>query len=174
MLTTVETDTFPRTSCWASVVRLIPEILQTSAVLASGATPCSQRWNALAGRVIRGSLQNGWCVDFSCQFAAGFTRAPVSTMLDGRARWSVHPPSPDQRVLLCPPALAPFLLRISKPRAHCNGEDRLRTLRRKDGSMTATLVAKDVSGGHDHRQLFSRLSLTVAPGDVVGVVGANG
>jgi ATPase subunit of ABC transporter with duplicated ATPase domains len=40
--------------------------------------------------------------------------------------------------------------------------------------MTATLVAKDVSGGHDHRQLFSGLSLTVAPGDVVGVVGANG
>jgi ATPase subunit of ABC transporter with duplicated ATPase domains len=40
--------------------------------------------------------------------------------------------------------------------------------------MTATLVAKEVSGGHDHRQLFSRLSLTVAPGDVVGVVGANG
>jgi ATPase subunit of ABC transporter with duplicated ATPase domains len=40
--------------------------------------------------------------------------------------------------------------------------------------MTATLVAKDVSGGHDHRQLFSRLSLTVVPGDVVGVVGANG
>ena len=40
--------------------------------------------------------------------------------------------------------------------------------------MTATLVAKDVSGGHDHRQLFSGLSLTVVPGDVVGVVGANG
>lgn len=40
--------------------------------------------------------------------------------------------------------------------------------------MTATLVAKDVSGGHDHRQLFSGLSLTVAPGDVVGVIGANG
>lgn len=40
--------------------------------------------------------------------------------------------------------------------------------------MTATLVAKDISGGHDHRQLFSGLSLTVAPGDVVGVVGANG
>ncbi len=40
--------------------------------------------------------------------------------------------------------------------------------------MTATLVAKDVSSGHDHRQLFSGLSLTVAPGDVVGVVGANG
>jgi ATPase subunit of ABC transporter with duplicated ATPase domains len=40
--------------------------------------------------------------------------------------------------------------------------------------MTATLVAKDLSGGHDHRTLFSKLSLTVAPGDVVGVVGANG
>lgn len=40
--------------------------------------------------------------------------------------------------------------------------------------MTATLVAKDVSGGHGHRVLFSALSLTVAPGDVVGVVGANG
>ncbi|MDP9889687.1 ABC-F family ATP-binding cassette domain-containing protein [Pseudarthrobacter enclensis] len=40
--------------------------------------------------------------------------------------------------------------------------------------MTATLVAKDISGGHGHRTLFSRLSLTVAPGDVVGVVGANG
>lgn len=40
--------------------------------------------------------------------------------------------------------------------------------------MTATLIAKDVSGGHGHRVLFSALSLTVAPGDVVGVVGANG
>ncbi len=40
--------------------------------------------------------------------------------------------------------------------------------------MTATLVAKELSGGHGHRTLFSKLSLTVAPGDVVGVVGANG
>ncbi|MBT2515171.1 ABC-F family ATP-binding cassette domain-containing protein [Arthrobacter sp. ISL-30] len=40
--------------------------------------------------------------------------------------------------------------------------------------MTATLVAKELSGGHGHRTLFSGLSLTVAPGDVVGVVGANG
>ncbi|WP_458107307.1 ATP-binding cassette domain-containing protein [Arthrobacter sp. R3-55] len=40
--------------------------------------------------------------------------------------------------------------------------------------MTATLVAKDLAGGHGHRTLFSNLSLTVAPGDVVGVVGANG
>ncbi|MBT2248949.1 ABC-F family ATP-binding cassette domain-containing protein [Arthrobacter sp. BHU FT2] len=40
--------------------------------------------------------------------------------------------------------------------------------------MTATLVAKDVSGGHGHRRLFENLSFTVAPGDVVGVVGANG
>lgn len=40
--------------------------------------------------------------------------------------------------------------------------------------MTATLVAKDLAGGHGHRQLFDSLDLTVAPGDVVGVVGANG
>ena len=40
--------------------------------------------------------------------------------------------------------------------------------------MSATLVAKDLSGGHAHRTLFESLDLTVAPGDVVGVVGANG
>ncbi|NMO01806.1 ABC-F family ATP-binding cassette domain-containing protein [Gordonia sp. TBRC 11910] len=40
--------------------------------------------------------------------------------------------------------------------------------------MTATLVAKDLSGGYAHRVLFDHLDLTVAPGDVVGVVGANG
>ncbi|RYB88397.1 ABC-F family ATP-binding cassette domain-containing protein [Nocardioides glacieisoli] len=40
--------------------------------------------------------------------------------------------------------------------------------------MTATLVAKDLSGGHGHRVLFEDLDLTVAPGDVIGVVGANG
>lgn len=40
--------------------------------------------------------------------------------------------------------------------------------------MTATLVARDLSGGYAHRTLFSHLSLTVAPGDVVGVVGSNG
>ncbi|UWX98577.1 ATP-binding cassette domain-containing protein [Arthrobacter zhaoxinii] len=40
--------------------------------------------------------------------------------------------------------------------------------------MTATLVARDLSGGHAHRTLFEHLSLTVSPGDVVGVVGANG
>src|SRR3954451_23337821 len=40
--------------------------------------------------------------------------------------------------------------------------------------MTATLVAKDLAGGHAHRTLFEHLDLTVAPGDVVGVVGANG
>ncbi|WP_430593169.1 ABC-F family ATP-binding cassette domain-containing protein [Humidisolicoccus flavus] len=40
--------------------------------------------------------------------------------------------------------------------------------------MTATLVAKDLAGGHDHRTLFSHLDLVVAPGDVIGVVGANG
>lgn len=40
--------------------------------------------------------------------------------------------------------------------------------------MTATLVAQGVAGGHGHRTLFDSLDLTVAPGDVVGVVGANG
>jgi ATPase subunit of ABC transporter with duplicated ATPase domains len=40
--------------------------------------------------------------------------------------------------------------------------------------VTATLVAKGLSGGHGHRVLFEGLDLTVAPGDVVGVVGANG
>ncbi len=40
--------------------------------------------------------------------------------------------------------------------------------------MPATLVAKDLSGGHGHRVLFEGLDLTVAPGDVIGVVGANG
>ncbi|MGX1695760.1 ABC-F family ATP-binding cassette domain-containing protein [Microbacterium keratanolyticum] len=40
--------------------------------------------------------------------------------------------------------------------------------------MTATLVAKGLAGGYGHRTLFDSLDLTVAPGDVVGVVGANG
>jgi ATPase subunit of ABC transporter with duplicated ATPase domains len=40
--------------------------------------------------------------------------------------------------------------------------------------MTATLVAKNVAGGFAHRTLFGGLDVTVAPGDVVGVVGANG
>ncbi|MFB7891464.1 ABC-F family ATP-binding cassette domain-containing protein [Microbacterium sp. NPDC056044] len=40
--------------------------------------------------------------------------------------------------------------------------------------MTATLVARGLAGGYGHRTLFDALDLTVAPGDVVGVVGANG
>ena len=40
--------------------------------------------------------------------------------------------------------------------------------------MTATLVAKSLAGGYAHRTLFESLDLTVAPGDVVGVVGVNG
>ncbi len=40
--------------------------------------------------------------------------------------------------------------------------------------MTATLVARGVAGGYGHRTLFDALDLTVAPGDVVGVVGGNG
>lgn len=40
--------------------------------------------------------------------------------------------------------------------------------------MTATLVARGIAGGYGHRTLFDQLDLTVAPGDVIGVVGANG
>lgn len=40
--------------------------------------------------------------------------------------------------------------------------------------MTATLVAQGLAGGYGHRTLFEGVDLTVAPGDVVGVVGANG
>ncbi len=40
--------------------------------------------------------------------------------------------------------------------------------------MSANLVTKSLAGGHAHRLLFESLDLTVAPGDVVGVVGANG
>ncbi|MGO4690230.1 ABC-F family ATP-binding cassette domain-containing protein [Glaciibacter sp. 2TAF33] len=40
--------------------------------------------------------------------------------------------------------------------------------------MTATLVAQGLAGGYGHRTLFESLDLTVAPGDVVGVVGING
>ncbi len=40
--------------------------------------------------------------------------------------------------------------------------------------MTATLVAKDLAGGYAARTLFEGLDLTVAPGDVIGLVGVNG
>jgi len=40
--------------------------------------------------------------------------------------------------------------------------------------MTATLVAKSLAGGYAARTLFDSLDLTVAPGDVIGVVGVNG
>jgi ATPase subunit of ABC transporter with duplicated ATPase domains len=40
--------------------------------------------------------------------------------------------------------------------------------------MSATLVAKDLAAGHGDRVLFTGLHLVVAPGDVIGLVGANG
>ncbi|MFH8366905.1 ABC-F family ATP-binding cassette domain-containing protein [Streptomyces sp. NPDC018031] len=40
--------------------------------------------------------------------------------------------------------------------------------------MTATLVAKDLAAGHGDRTLFSGLDLVIAPGEVIGLVGANG
>ncbi|MER7398865.1 ABC-F family ATP-binding cassette domain-containing protein [Streptomyces sp. NPDC000151] len=40
--------------------------------------------------------------------------------------------------------------------------------------MSATLVAKNLAAGHGDRTLFSGLDLVVAPGEVIGLVGANG
>ena len=40
--------------------------------------------------------------------------------------------------------------------------------------MSATVKATDLSAGHGARVLFSGLDLVLAPGDVVGLVGANG
>ena len=40
--------------------------------------------------------------------------------------------------------------------------------------MSATLVVKHLAAGHGDRVLFSGLDLVVAPGDVIGLVGANG
>ncbi|MFC5003033.1 ABC-F family ATP-binding cassette domain-containing protein [Dactylosporangium cerinum] len=40
--------------------------------------------------------------------------------------------------------------------------------------MSATLVVKELAAGHGDRALFSGLNLVVAPGDVIGLVGANG
>jgi ATPase subunit of ABC transporter with duplicated ATPase domains len=40
--------------------------------------------------------------------------------------------------------------------------------------MSATLLTRNLGAGHGDRQLFAGLDLVVAPGDVVGLVGANG
>ncbi len=40
--------------------------------------------------------------------------------------------------------------------------------------MSATLIARSLAAGHAERSLFTGLDLVVAPGDVVGLVGANG
>jgi ATPase subunit of ABC transporter with duplicated ATPase domains len=40
--------------------------------------------------------------------------------------------------------------------------------------MSATLIAKGLAAGYGDRVLFSGLELVVAPGDVIGLVGANG
>ncbi|GAA0538869.1 ABC-F family ATP-binding cassette domain-containing protein [Saccharopolyspora spinosporotrichia] len=42
------------------------------------------------------------------------------------------------------------------------------------GLMSATLVARNLAAGHGDRSLFTGLELVVAPGDVIGLVGANG
>jgi ATPase subunit of ABC transporter with duplicated ATPase domains len=40
--------------------------------------------------------------------------------------------------------------------------------------MSATLIARELAAGHGDRTLFTGLDLVVAPGDVIGLVGANG
>src|SRR5258708_15316807 len=40
--------------------------------------------------------------------------------------------------------------------------------------MSATVVARGLAAAHGDRQLFCDLDLVVAPGDVIGLVGANG
>jgi ATPase subunit of ABC transporter with duplicated ATPase domains len=40
--------------------------------------------------------------------------------------------------------------------------------------VSATLIARSLAAGHGERALFSGLDLVVAPGDIVGLVGANG
>src|SRR4051794_41525483 len=40
--------------------------------------------------------------------------------------------------------------------------------------MSATMIARNLAAGHGDRVLFSGLDLVVAPGDVIGLVGANG
>ncbi|BCY12255.1 ABC-F family ATP-binding cassette domain-containing protein [Actinoplanes sp. L3-i22] len=40
--------------------------------------------------------------------------------------------------------------------------------------MSATLIARELAAGHGDRNLFTGLDLVVAPGDVIGLVGANG
>src|SRR5258706_6466569 len=40
--------------------------------------------------------------------------------------------------------------------------------------MTATLAARGLAAAHGDRPVFSDLDLTVAPGDVIGLVGVNG
>ena len=57
----------------------------------------------------------------------------------------------------------------------CTGRARSRALPRVPFPlMSATLVAKGLAAGHGDRVLFSGLDLVVAPGDVIGLVGANG
>src|ERR1700689_4893554 len=45
---------------------------------------------------------------------------------------------------------------------------------RLDHPMSATLVARGLAVAHGDRALFADLDLVVAPGDVIGLVGANG
>src|SRR6185369_11070126 len=59
------------------------------------------------------------------------------------------------------------------PAPDSSGTRRRRAVRIQ-GLTSATLVAKNLAAGHGDRALFSGLDLVVAPGDVIGLVGANG
>jgi ATPase subunit of ABC transporter with duplicated ATPase domains len=50
----------------------------------------------------------------------------------------------------------------------------MRWVRLNWGPMSATLIARELAAGHGDRTLFTGLDLVVAPGDVIGLVGANG
>jgi hypothetical protein len=111
----------------------------------SRATRCSRRGPGCGHRPAVARRRLGLCVD-----ALNGMPGVLS------ARWSGRPKDDDaQQRCCCSP---------SSPTCPTSGAARALRLR----------VAKDLSGGHAHRTLFAGLDLTVAPGDVVGVVGANG
>ena len=77
--------------------------------------------------------------------------------------WTGYPP---ERAPTPVPSAAPDELRAMS--------QRVRELDRRAECLSATLKATGLTAGHGARVLFTGLDLVVAPGDVVGLVGANG
>src|SRR5690606_21718855 len=73
----------------------------------------------------------------------------------------------DARVAASVPLPIPTL-NSTRPNSGCSPEQG-RLLR-----VSTTLQARGLSAAHGERVLFSDLDLTLAPGDVIGLVGANG